>query len=243
MRKILLLFIIIAAFPIGLIAQDDQSESGGGGGGGFYVGAKAAYGMVKFESITSMKDFAEATWDNVAYGVVAGYNLTGNISVQIEGIYSQYGADRIIPTYIYSADSPLLQSYNANSVVDHVNMDLYYIDVPLLLKYTRSEIGFSPYVYAGVDWGINVLATTTIVRALTAGEVFYRDYKDDITDRIKYNEVSPVAGLGAKMDMGSLTLFGDLRYKHGFNNLSNVDNGLGFKNSSFWLNVGIVFNF
>jgi hypothetical protein len=240
MKKILLLFIIIVIFPIGLIAQD---ESGGGGGGGFFVGARASFGMVKFESITSARNFAEATWDNLAYGIMAGYNLTGNLSVQIEGIYSQYGADKIIPTYIYSADSPVLQPYNSNSVVDHVNMDLYYIDIPVLLKYTMSEIGFSPYVYAGADWGINVLATTTIVRAVTLDEVTYREFKDDITDRIKYNEFSPVAGLGVKMDMGSLSFFGDLRYKHGLKNLSNVDNGLGFKNHAFWLNVGLYYNF
>jgi hypothetical protein len=242
MKKILLLFIIIAAFPVGLIAQD-ESGSGGGGGGGFIVGAKASFGMVKFESITSTKNFAEATWDNLAYGIMVGYNLTGNLSLQVEGIYSQYGADNIIPTYIYSAESPVLQPYNSNSVVDHVNMDLYYIDIPLLFKYTMSEIGFSPYVYAGVNWGINVQATTTIVRAVTIDEVSYRDFRDNITDRIKYNEFSPVAGLGVKMDMGSLSFFGDLRYKHGLKNLSNVDNGLGFKNKAFWLNVGLYFNF
>lgn len=240
MRKILLLFIIIAALPAGLIAQD---ESGGGGGGGFFVGAKAGYGMVKFKSVTAMKDFAEATWDNLAYGILGGYKLNGNLSIQLEVVYSQYGASRIIPTYIYSAESPLLQPYNPDSEVDHVNMDIYDIDIPVLVKYTMSGSGFSPYAYVGADWGINVLATTTIVQAFTAGEVYYREFKDDITDRIKYNEFSPVIGLGAKMDMGSLSLFGDLRYKHGFKNISNVDNGLGFKNSSIWLSAGAFFNF
>jgi hypothetical protein len=243
MKKILLLFLIIATFPTGLIAQDD-SGSGGGGGGGFFAGAKAAFGMVKFESVTSVKNLAEITWDNLAYGIVAGYNLTGNLSLQVEGVYSQYGADNIIPTYIYSAESPLLQTYNSNSVVDHVDMDIYNVDIPLLFKYTAHEIGFSPYFYLGADWGINVLSTTTIVRAITTeSEVLYRDYKSDITDRIKYYEFAPVAGLGVKMDMGSLSVFGDLRYKYGLMNLSNVDNGLGFTNSAIWLNAGLVFNF
>ena len=241
MKKILLLFILIAALPAVLTAQ--EGESGGGGGGGFYIGAKAAIGMVKFTPVSSTQDFAETTWDNLGYGIFFGYNLTGNLSLQIEGIYSGYGAANITPTVIYSANSPVLQSYNPNTVIDHVDMDLYFTDIPLLLKYTASEIGFSPYVYAGVNWGINVLSTTTIVRAIQETEVIYRNYKSDITDRIKYYEFAPVAGLGVKMDMGSLSFFGDLRYKHGLMNLSNVDNGLGFKAISVWLNAGLYFHF
>jgi len=240
MKKILLLFIIIAILPFGLVAQD---ESGGGGGGGFFLGAKAGYGMVRFEPVSATKDFAETTWDNLAYGIMLGYGITGNLSIQVEGIYSQYGADKIVTDYIYSTESPILQPYNSNSVVDHVDMDLYYVDVPLLFKYTRSELGFSPYVYAGVDWGINILSTTTVVQAINAGETYYRNFNDNITDRIKYYDISPIVGLGAKMDAGSLSLFGDLRYKQGFMNLSNLDNGYGFKNSALWLNVGLYFNF
>ncbi len=240
MKKILLLFVLIAGVQVGLIAQD--SESGSVSGGGFYVGAKAALGMVKFVPINSTENFAETTWNNLAYGIVAGINIFGNLSLQVEGLFSQYGADKIIPTYIYSAESPLLQSYNSNSVIDHVNMDLYYADIPLLLKYKVSETGFSPYIYAGANLGINVQSTTTIVRKTTVGDVFYRDFKNDITDRILYYDFAPVAGLGVEMNMGTLSIFGDLRYKHGLMNLSNIENGTGFKNSALWLSLGLVLN-
>ena len=240
MKKILLLFILIAAFPIGLIAQ--ETETGSAGGGAFYVGAKAAAGMVKYESINSSQDFAEITWDNLSYGIVAGFNITPNLSLQIEGLLSQYSADRIIPTSIYSAESPLLQSYNPNTVVDHVDMDLYYADIPLLIRYKLSGTGFSPYFYAGADWGINVKSTVTIVQKTTIGEVIYDDFRDNITDRILYNEIAPVAGLGVEMNMGKLSICGDLRYKHGLMNLSNIENGTEFKNRALWLSLGLILN-
>ena len=240
MKKILLLFFIIVVFSGGLMAQESESSSLGSK---IYVGAKGAYGIVDYESIISTtKDFAEMTFDNISYGIVAGYNITGNIGVQLEVNYSNYGADNIIETYIYSPGSPALQTYGGTSVVDHVNMDLYYLDIPVLAKYTFSELGFSPYIYVGANWGINILGNTTIVRKLSEGEGIYRDYKDDITGRIRYYDIAPVGGVGFKMNMGSLSLLIDARYKHGFSNLSNVDNGLGFTNRALWISAGLVYN-
>jgi Outer membrane protein beta-barrel domain len=240
MKKILLLFLIIVVFSGGLMAQESESSSLGSK---FYIGAKGAYGIVDYESIiTSETNFSEMTFDNISYGILFGYNITGKLGLQLEANYSRYGADKIIETYLYSPSSPVLQSYGESSVVDHVNMDLYYIDVPLLAKYTFSELGFSPYIYIGANWGINVLGNTTIVRKITEGEEVYRNYKDDITSRIRYYDIAPVAGLGAKINMGSLSLLIDARYKHGFMNLSNVDNGMGFTNRALWVSVGLVYN-
>jgi hypothetical protein len=240
MKKILLLFLLMVVFSGGLMAQEAESAVGGSK---FYVGAKGAYGIVDYESIiATTTDFSEITYDNISYGLVFGFNITGNLGLQVEGNYSQYGANKIIETYVYSPGSPVLQSYGEFSLVDHVNMDLYYVDIPLLIKYTVSEIGFSPYFYVGANWGINILGNTTIVRKISETEEIYRDYKDDISDRIRYNEFAPVGGLGFRMNMGSLSILGDVRYKHGFQNLSNVDNGLGYTNRALWVSVGLVFN-
>jgi len=240
MKKLLLLFLIMVVFSGGLMAQESESSSLGSK---FYIGAKGAYGIVDYESIiTTEKDFAEMTFDNVSYGLIFGFNITGNLGLQLEGNYSQYGANKIIETYIYSPGSPVLQSYGGTSFVDHVNMDLYFIDVPLLLKYSFSELGFSPYIYVGANWGINILGNSTIVRKLSESEEIFRDYKDDITGRIRYYDIAPVGGIGFKMNMGSMSLLIDARYKHGFSNLSNVDNGLGFTNKAVWVSAGLVFN-
>lgn len=240
MKKILLLFLIIVVFSGGLTAQDSESV---GGKGKFFFGAKAGYGAVYFQSIIkSETDFAEMTFDNTSYGLVFGYNITGKLGLQIEGNYAKYGADNIIPTYVYAEQSPVLQTYGETSEIDHVNMDLFYADVPLLFKYTFSEIGLSPYLYAGVNWGINILGTTTIVRRISEIEESYRAYKDDITERITYNEFAPVAGAGARWNFGNLSIIGELRYKYGLMNLSNYDNGFGFTNQALWLSVGLVYN-
>ncbi len=230
----------MVVFSGGLMAQETESAAGGSK---IYVGAKGAYGIVDFESvIKTVTDFSEMTFDNISYGIVAGYNLTGNLGLQLEVNYSQYGANNIIETYVYSPGSPVLQSYGEFSIIDHVDMDLYYMDIPVLVKYTVSELGFSPYIYAGVNWGINVLGNTTIVRKISESEEIYREYKDDISDRIRYNEIAPVGGLGVRMNMGSLSILGDVRYKHGFKNLSNVDNGLGFTSKALWISIGLVYN-
>jgi hypothetical protein len=240
MKKILLLFSIIVVFSGGLTAQDSESV---GGKGKFFIGGKIGYSAVYFESILkSEANFAELTYDNLSYGLVFGYNITGKLGLQIEGNYAKYGADKIIETYVYSPQSPVLQSYGESSEIDHVNMDLYNADVPLFFKYTFSEIGISPYLYAGVNWGINILGTTTIVRRISEIEEIYRTYKDDISERIVYNEFAPIAGAGARWNFGNLSVIGELRYKHGIQNLSNVDNGFGFTNKALWISVGLVYN-
>jgi hypothetical protein len=239
MKKLLLLFLIMALFSGGLTAQDSGSTLGSK----IFIGAKGAYGIVDFKStITTETEFAEMTFQNLSYGIVVGYNLTPNLSLQLEATYSQYGADNIIENYIYSPGSPALQSYGDFSVVDHVDMDLYYVDIPMLFKYTFSKFGSAPYIYAGANWGINLLGNTTIVRKISESSEIYRDFRDDISARIRYNEFAPVAGLGVKLNMGSLSLLLDARYKHGFQNLSNVDNGLGFTSRALWISAGLVYN-
>ena len=239
MKKILLLFSIIVVFSGVLMAQESESTLGSK----VYLGAKGAVGIVKFNSMISNEiEFGDITFTNLSYGIAGGYNLTPNIGFQVEATYSQYGADNIIETYIYSPGSPALQPYGEFSVVDHVNLDLFNIDIPVLVKFSFSKFGFSPYIYAGANWGINVLGTTTIVRKISESVEIFRDYKDDISSRIRYNEFAPVGGLGAKMNMGSFSFLLDARYKHGFKNLSNVDNGLGFTNKALWISLGMVYN-
>lgn len=240
MKKILiLLLLLMVVIPSALQAQDLGTSVDSK----FYVGAKGAYGISSFEPvITTVSKFGEMTFDNISYGILFGFNLTGNIGIQAEVNYAGYGADNIDRTYLYSPQSPALQPYGEFSVVDHLDLDLNYIDIPLMVKLTLSKIGFSPYLYAGVNWGINVQGNTTIVRKISATEAVYREYKDDITDRILYNELAPVGGIGAKWNFGSLSLLIDVRYKHGFMNVSNIDNNLGFKNRTLWGSLGLVYN-
>jgi len=45
---------------------------------------------------------------------------------------------------------------------------------------------------------------TTIVRKFIENDVtIYREFRDDITGQIKYNDFSPVVGGGVKLNMGS----------------------------------------
>ena len=240
MKKIL--FLVFTFLVVDLCTVMSQ-DSGSSIDSKMFVGVKGAYGISDFKTVVpAITKFADATFDNISYGVLFGYNLTANIGLQGEVNYSQYSADNIDESYLYSPLSPALQPSGQFSIVDHLDMDLYYIDIPVMVKYTLSKIGFSPYLYAGVNFGINVQGNTTIVRKISATEAVYRDYKDDISARIRYNDIAPVGGIGAKMNLGSLSLLLDIRYKHGFMNQSNVDNNLGFSNKAIWGSVGLVYN-
>lgn len=239
MKKILLLVLIVVSLGK-LNAQDDVVLSK------FYFGGKIGYGTVSFESTDpSENNFAERTYLNLSYGVIAGYRINAKITVQAEGVYAQYSANNIKYEYIYRANNPLITSYSETSTIDHVDMDLYYIDIPVTARYNIGNGALAPYVYAGVNWGINVSGYTTITRAITdpnAG-IIYREYNDGITEQIQYYDFAPIFGGGINLNLGDrLTLVGDLRYKLGVQNISNVQNGLGFKNNALWLSAGLVFN-
>ena len=238
MKKTILLLLIVVSF-YSLKAQESSESSSPGK---IFIGAKIGYGITNYEStLKAETNFAKMSYDNLSYGILAGYKLNGLISFQLEGNFAQYGARKIIPTYIYSAQSPLLAPYGTTSTVDHVDMDLFTIDVPLTIKLSLKEGDFAPYVYGGVNCGINVLGKSSIVRKISYNEVTdYRTSTDDITARIIKNEFAPIVGCGAVVKLFKLSFFGDIRYKYGFTNLSNVDNNLGFTNSALWVSAGIL---
>jgi hypothetical protein len=241
MKKTILLLLIIVSFS-SLKAQ--ESTVSASSSGGLYIGVKAGYGIVNFKAITNADvKFAKTSYDNVSYGILAGYKLNSLLSVQLEGNYAQYGAHNIVPTYIYSAQSPVLANIGSNSIIDHVDMDLFNIDVPLTVKLSLGEGGFTPYIYGGVNLGINVSAKASIIRQVTFNDVIsYRTSTDNITPRIIQNEFAPVAGCGVMLNIFKLTFCGDVRYKYGFTNLSNVDNHLGFTNSAIYVSAGLILN-
>ena len=238
-RTILLLLIVVSL--AGLKAQ----ESGGSGffSGTFYMGGRIGYGIVNFESIIAGEnDFAQTTYDNYSVGALGNYKLDGRFGFQLEASFSKYGAKNIMPEYLYSPSSPVLATSGSGSSVDHVDMDIYTIDVPLTVRFSLGGGAFSPYVYAGVNYAFNVKGVTTITRKTTFNDIVkYDESSDDITDRIIYNEFAPVVGAGVTMDLIGYKFFADARYKYGMTNLSNVDNNLGFTNRALWISVGLIF--
>ena len=102
------------------------------------------------------------------------------MSVQLEGNYAQYGARNIIPTYIYSPQSPVLANVGINSKVKRVDMELYNVDVPLTIKLTLGSGNVSHYLYGGVNYGINVMGRALIIREITLNNIV-----DSLTSTMK----------------------------------------------------------
>jgi hypothetical protein len=240
MKKTVLLLLIVVSFGY-LNAQVSNETSSPGK---IFIGVKAGYGIVNYEPIIKTEeDSTKMTFDNFSFGILAGYKLGSRISFQIEGNFAKYGASHINPIYIYSPQSPLLVNYGLISTFDHVDMDIFSIDVPLTVKYSLKEGMFSPFLYCGVNYGINILGRASIVRRITNGDVIdYITSTDDITARIIFDEFAPVIGAGIKMDISRVTFLVDIRYKYGFKNLSNVDNNSGFTNNALWVSTGMVFS-
>ena len=240
-KTILLLLFIIVSFS-SLKAQ--ESTVSGSSSGGIYIGGKIGYGIVNFAAITNADvKFAETSYNNLSYGILGGYKLNSLLSFQLEANYAQYGARKIVATYLYSPQSPVLANVGSNSTIDHVDMNLYNIDVPLTVRLTLGEGGVSPYIYGGANLGINASARTLIVRKITFNDVIeYRTSRDNITPRIIQNEFAPIVGGGVVVKMFNLSFFGDVRYKYGIKNLSNVDNHLGFTSSAIWVSAGFLFD-
>ena len=88
-----------------------------------------------------------------------------------------------------------------------------------------------------------IIGRALIIREITLNDIVdSRTSTDDITPRIRYSEFAPIGGCGVMFNMFKISVFGDVRYKYGFTNLSNVDNSLGFTNSALWISAGLLLN-
>jgi hypothetical protein len=99
--------------------------------------------------------------------------------------------------------------------VNDVNMNLAYLDIPVLAKWTPAMAGeVKPNLYGGVSLGI-----------LLSAEVENDGDTSDIKDQVAGTDLGLVLGVGADMVISGQKFNGDIRYDMGLSKLGKEGDG------------------
>ena len=149
-------------------------------------------------------------------GAVLEVGLTDNIFIQPEAVFVQKGSELETPT--------LGEKINVN-----------YLDVPVLLKLKLLNTKML---------NINLLGGPSFGLALNGEETDANNQTIDINfggeNGFKRFELGVNAGGGIGVNLGSIGVFGDVRYLFGVSNISD-DTNREIKNKGLNLSIGIMF--
>ena len=182
-------------------------------------------------------------------GFVGVFNLP-NLSVDVEGITSTLGttglaggivAEIQLSENITVSTQPMYLPKGAGLKTDHpnvpsrteINLDLAYIEVPVLLKYFITNDVARPYVIAGPSFGF--LSKAEEVISLDAEEQTL-----DVKDDFESTDLSILFGGGVDVPMGSATFFLDGRYAIGLTDISMAEDE-SVKTKGFQIALGAKF--
>ena len=143
-------------------------------------------------------------------GLVADYLIGQNMGISVQ------------PTYL-SAGATITDSEES------VEVNLTYIDIPILFRYMIGSGDTRPYVEVGPAIGL-----------LSKAEFKDDDGTEDIKDETKGTNMSVVFGAGVDVPMGNNTIFAGARYALGTTDISDTD-GIEVKTSAIQVVVGFKF--
>ena len=150
-------------------------------------------------------------------GALTALDFLQKISVQFEPMYVQKGA------YFYFVDP---ETFNAGR--DEV--DLAYLDLPVLLKFRLQDRLTAPYLLAGPTFSL-------LISAKQGG----RDSKADIKDNRESYDVGIGGGFGIFLTSEQAKVFVEGRYNYGLINIDKAaENGATLRNNGFRLLLGIL---
>jgi hypothetical protein len=110
-------------------------------------------------------------------------------------------------------------------------VDLKYVEVPVLLRWTLLPGPVKPFVYAGPSFGFSL-----------GGEVKESGLPDrDLKDQLRPVVRNGAAGAGVRLDLLGIKLLGDLRYTRSLQSIYDEPGILKAYSSVWTLSAGIVF--
>jgi hypothetical protein len=171
-------------------------------------------------------------------GVKAGVNesqLTGSYA---DVIHAKYETGYVVGAFLCQDLGPSLglqeeALFNAQrSTGDHgVRVDLQYVEVPVLLRFSVLPGPVKPFVYAGPSFGFKL-----------SGKVTQSGEPDiDIKDRLRPMETSVAAGAGVRLDLGGLGVIGDVRYLANTQDILKSGDVISVRVNTWTLSAGILF--
>jgi len=161
----------------------------------------------------------------IGYGLIAELDLAPDIAISFQPGYSP---------------RPARQEFEVRgTVVSHIDYEINYLSLPLLVRVTGDPIGVRGFVTAGLDLNILLDASIDI-----------EGNKDDITDTFGSSSLGALFGAGVMVPLGRNFLTLELRYNQGLEDIivrdcGEAEPGLGspsVKYRSLGLYAGFLFS-
>jgi len=192
---------------------------------------EVTFGLKAGINVSNIKEtgYASVSYNSLVGGTggaFASIPINKSFSIQPEVSYSQMGAKSKLPDPQFN---PLYPNYGTGALeglVYYGKMNLSYLNVPVLLRYSVKKTGFS--LFAGPQIGFLLSA-----KLKDAGT--NQNYKSEI----KSTDWSGIVGIGYDLPLGFNV---SARYQTGFTNITKDQSwGLDDKNNAFTLSLGYVF--
>lgn len=210
-------------------------------------GAKGSYLLNTFTDDDGMNELLSG----YSAGAFVQYKLNDQLGVRLEPAFAVKGAEAIDPLYIYESGSTLLTHYFLDGTsVEYTNHSVttQSIEIPLLATFRTQAGGLGLQFSIGPVWDVLLSAKNTKTREATIGgeNLGKITSTDDVTDRFGYNDIGAQIGVGIGLPIDPLDIAVELRYRHGFNDINNVEGKPNLTTNSFGVHVligldGLVF--
>lgn len=178
-------------------------------------GIKGGTNIAEFSFKDNGTNINQESINGFTFGAVLEIGLGGNIFLQPEAVFIQKGSK--------------VQVLNEDNKVN-VN----YLDIPVLLKMKiiNSNV-FNVNLFAGPSFGLALNGEETM-----GGQTVDVNFGGE--DGLKRLDLGINAGGGIAANLGSIGVFGDVRYLFGVSNISE-ENNREIKNKGLNLSVGLMF--
>jgi len=185
---------------------------------GLEMGLKAGVNLARFRDISLSAEVKNRT--GYVVGPFLALGVGGGLAVQGEALFSVEGSELRTAQGAYG-----------NPPGSYTRIELSYVDVPALLRWTLLPGPVKPFVYGGPSFGLNLSG-----KSKTPGSPD-RDLKNDL----KPVDVRAAVGGGLRLDLLGLKLLGDVRYTTSLTNIYDTSSGIKTYNSVWTAAAGIVF--
>ena len=194
MRRYLLFF--IAIYTLAVTAASFAQL-------GIRKGIKAGYISASVKDKSTEVDIKSNK--NLSYGVSLEASLLNLLHVQADVLYAPKGG-----------------RYENKS--EHMDLDMKYLSIPIVLKKKFLPLTTHPYVLAGLEYDILLSAKLD---------------KEDIKDELKSKDQNLVLGAGLELSLLTFSGYIEGRYAYGLSDIKKEGDSL--KNKAFQVYVGILF--
>ena len=179
-------------------------------------GIKGGVNVAAFSIKEQGATIPQSSINGFTLGAVLEIGITDNIFIQPEAIFLQKGSE-------------------LNTSIAEIKTNVNYLDIPILLKIKLLNTDLlNVNLLGGPSFGLALNGETTTAGGQTVDLSFGGD------NGLKRLDLGIHAGGGIGVNLGSIGVFGDVRYLFGVSNISE-DANREIKNKGLNLSVGLIF--